>query len=383
MPSCKTPGEACICPARKLSYHKQQTQHGFWKHHSCQTQLLETIHHWAQSLDRRKSVHVAYLDFSKAFDSVPHHRLLLKLDSVGIRGRVLTWISSFLTDRRQRVLLDGCSSDWVNVTSGVPQGSILGPLLFIIYIDDIGSDLTSCTRLFADDCTVFREINLHQDCDSLQADLNGLLKWTQKWQLKLNPSKCKMMCITNKKKPIAYTYHINNSVVEWVDTFKYLGVKIHSNLIWGEQVKDVASRASRVLNLLRHTMHGCHKDKAFTALVHPHLEYCALVWSPYQNKYIDALENVQKRASRWVCAAKWDRNTFLWLKSYSDCRREIGWQTLAQRQDILSCCQIYKMENHLDCLVFEDFLSFNSTVTRCHHFCINCIQSRVSDTHFS
>ena len=299
---------------------------------------------------------MAYLDFSKAFDSVPHHRLLLKLDSVGIRGHDLTWITSFLTDRRQRVLLDGCSSDWVNVTSGVPQGSVLGPLLFIIYINDIGSDLTSCTRLFADDCTVFKETNLHQDCDSLQGDLNGLLKWTQKWQLKLNQSKCKMMCITNKKKPIAYTYHINNSAVEWVDTFKYLGVKIHSKLNWGEHVKDVASRASRVLNLLRRTMHGCHKDakkKAFTAPVRPYLEYCAPVWSPYQKKYIDALENVQKRASRWVCAAKWDRTTFQWTKSYSDCRREIGWQTLTQRQDILSCCQIYKMLNHLDCLVFE------------------------------
>ena len=90
--------------------------------------------------------------------------------------------------------------------------------------------------------------------------------------------------------------------------------------------------------------------------------------------------------TRWVCAAKWDRNTFQWTKSYSDCRCELGWQTLAQRRDILSCCQIYKMVNHLDCLVFEDFLSFNSTVTRCHHFCINYIQSRVTlplDTHFS
>ena len=125
------------------------------------------------------------------------------------------------------------------------------------------------------------------------------------------------------------------------------------------------------------------KKKAFTALVRPHLEYCAPVWSPYQKKYIDALENVQKRASRWVCAARWDRNTFQWTKSYSDCRREIGWQTLAQRRDILSCCQIYKMVNHLDCLVFEDFLSFNSTVTRCHHFCINYIQSRVNTFRYS
>ena len=274
-----------------------KTQHGFQKHHSCQTQLLETVHHLAQSLDKGKSVHVAYLDFSKAFDSVPHHCLLHAQIGLSWDQRACSGLDqqlSVLTDRRQRVLLDGCSSEWVNETSGVPQGSILGPLLFIIYINDIGSGLTSCTRLFADDCTVFKEINSHQDCDSLQADLNGLLKWTQK-----------MMCITNKKKPIAYTYHINNSAVEWVDTFKYLGVKIHNKLNWGEHVKDVSSRASRVLNLLRRTMHGCHKDtkkKAFTALVRPHLEYCAPVWSPYQKKYIDALKKCPEESIKMgVC----------------------------------------------------------------------------------
>ena len=143
--------------------------------------------------------------------------------------------------------------------------------------------------------------------------------------------------------------------------------------------------APRVLKLLRRTMHGCHKDskkKAVTALVCPHLKYCPQLWSPYQGKCIDALENVHKRASRWMCAAKWDRNKFQRTKSYSDCRHELGWQTLAQRQDILSCCQIYKMVNHFDCLVFEDFLSFNSTITRCHRFSINYTQSKV-DTPFS
>ena len=153
------------------------------------------------------------------------------------------------------------------------------------------------------------------------------------------------MCITNKKKPIAYTYHINSSAVEWVDTFKYLGVKIHSKLNWGEHVKDVASRASRVLNLLRRTMHGCHKDakmKTFTALVRPHLEYCAPVWAPYQERASSVLRSGTEIPSNG--------------QNHSDCRREIGWQTLAQRRDILSCCQIYKMVNHLDCLVFEDCL---------------------------
>lgn len=139
-----------------------------------------TVHLWAKSINDAKSSHVAFLDFFKAFDTVPHQQLHLKLHHIGICGSLLAWIDGFLSHRRQQVLCDGAASHWIKVTSGVPQGSILGPLLFILYINDIGSDLSSHTRLFADDCTIFRDISSHQDCDSLQADLNSLFAWTQK-----------------------------------------------------------------------------------------------------------------------------------------------------------------------------------------------------------
>ena len=153
------------------------SQHGFRKRHSCQTQLLETVHQWTKSLDRGDSTHVIFLDFSKAFDTVPHQRLLLKLDNIGIRGNLLNWITGFLEGRRQRVLVDGQKSDWVKVTSGVPQGSILGPLLFLVYVNDIGDDLESHTRLFADDCTLFREVSSKHDSCALQHDLTNLYNW--------------------------------------------------------------------------------------------------------------------------------------------------------------------------------------------------------------
>ena len=183
-------------------------QHGFRQKHSCQTQLLETVHQWANIINAGQSTHAVFIDFSKAFDTVPHERLLLKLDHVGMRGPLLRWIRGFLTNRKQRVLIDGSCSDWKRVPSGVPQGSILGPLLFLVYIDDISTEPDSPCRLFADDCVIFRKVTSAEDCSLLQTDLSAFIKWTETWQLRVNLSKCKALRITNKWKKILYTYSL-------------------------------------------------------------------------------------------------------------------------------------------------------------------------------
>ena len=255
------------------------SQHGFRKGHSCQTQLLATVHDWASSLDKRTSTHAVFLDFSKAFDSVPHQRLLLKLENMGVRGSLLDWFRVFLSNRHQRVLVDGYSSDWKPVTSGVPQGSILGPLLFLAYVNDIGDNLKSSVRLFADDCTIYKQVQKLSDCELLQADLDSLFHWSQTWQLNFNLSKCKVIRLTNKRNLTQYTYRINNVPLDWVSTFKYLGVKLNCKLSWVDHVTEVTLKASRVLNILRRSLRGCSKDakvKAYTALVRPHLEYTVL-----------------------------------------------------------------------------------------------------------
>lgn len=141
---------------------------------------------------------------------------------MGVRGNVLRWIRAFLSDREQRVLVDCQSFNWVQVMSGVPQGSVLGPLFFPLFVNDINGGLTSSIRLFADDCAIFRAVICLSD--GLQADLDQLYQWTQLRQLSLNISKCKAMTITNKRATIEYTYKLNNVLLEWVDTFKYLGV---------------------------------------------------------------------------------------------------------------------------------------------------------------
>ena len=165
-------------------------QHGFVKHKSCFTNLLECHRKWSAAVDSGFGVDVIYLDYSKAFDSVPHLRLISKLQSYGINGNLLTWIKNFLIGRQQRVVLNGSSSRWVNVTSGVPQGSVLGPLLFILYVNDITDGLQSTLEMFADDSKLYRIIQTPQDVNILQEDLNFISNWSRLWLLKFNTLKC-------------------------------------------------------------------------------------------------------------------------------------------------------------------------------------------------
>ena len=161
-------------------------QHGFTSGRSCTTQLLHAMDYWTSSLDNNIPVDILYLDFRKAFDTVPHCRLFIKLAAYGIRGKLLDWIKSFLTNRHQKVVLNGASSEWSRVYSGVPQGSVLGPLLFNIYVNDIPSVVNSETLMFADDTKIFRKIQSQSDFLQFQQDISNLLAWSVKWQLKFN-----------------------------------------------------------------------------------------------------------------------------------------------------------------------------------------------------
>ena len=241
--------------------------------------------------------------------------------------------------------VDGCVSNWSNVSSGVPQGSILGPLLFLIYINDIGVGLAANCRLFAGDCTLFKEVNSVSDAKCLQSDLNKIVTWSRIWQLPLNSSKCKANCVSNKKYPLLFTYTINNVNLEWVDNFKYLGLTVDGKLKWSDHINISASKATRILNVLRRNLHCCSmqsKKKAYQSLVRPHLEFCAPIW-----------------AARWICA-KWDPSSYSWNnKSYEDCCKDLNWLTLETRRDVAICCQVFRIIHHLDCIHFDDYFSYS------------------------
>ena len=221
------------------------------------------------------------MDLSKAFDSVPHNRLLMKIRADGINGPLLSWLESFLTGRFQRVVVRGTCSSWVSVKSGVLQGTVLGPIMFLIYINDISHGLTSPVSI-ADDMKVYRVLNTEKDTGQLQGDLFKLQSWSIDWQLNFNPGKWGVK--TDLTKP---HYTLMNETLKLVDMSKDLGVNITSKLSWSFQVNECVNKANRVIGFLKRTV-GPRNDKLFsklyTSLVRPILEYCVPVWSPYLKK---------------------------------------------------------------------------------------------------
>ena len=183
-------------------------QHGFQSGLSCESQLIETVHDWMMALDNKTQTGVILLDFTKAFDKLPHERLLSKLTSYGINGDTHNWITSFLSNRKQRDSVNGALSDTTDVTSGVPQGSVMGPILFLLYINDINENIQSSIRLFADDSIIYRKLNSNIGHQILQIDLIQLEKWSDKGQMQFNISKCVHLPIINKTKRSSHQYSL-------------------------------------------------------------------------------------------------------------------------------------------------------------------------------
>ena len=255
------------------------------------------------------------LDFSKAFDTVPHKRLLAKLHHYRIDHQVCAWIQSWLTQRTQSVVVDGVSSPPVRVLSGVPQGTVLGPLMFLLYINDIATGISSPLRLFADDCLLYQTIKSIEDSIILQKDLELLSQWTTVWQMKFNISKCIVIRCTRSLTPFQYDYKLSDITLSTNEQHPYLGILLHKALSWSGHITNIANKASRIFNFLRRNLSKCSptvKASSYLTLVHPIMEYAASVWDPYHLKNIQTLEKVQRRAARWVM------NDYSWYSRVSN-----------------------------------------------------------------
>ena len=227
---------------------------------------------------------------------MPHARLLVKLKALGVNDQVSSWIEAWLTDIRQRVVVSGETSVWSAVSSGVPQGSILGPLLFIVYINDLDEKMTSTVLKFADDTEI--SSNSQQE---LQRDLDTAVKWAQTWQMQFNTSKCKVMHVGHRNERAIY--NMGNHRLEEVEEEKDLGVLIHRTLSVSNNCAVAVNKANQMAGHIYRTV--THKSiqtvvPLYKALVRPHLEYCSLVWSPYLKKDILSIEKVQRRVTKMI-----------------------------------------------------------------------------------
>ena len=357
----------------------RDTQHGFRRGRSCLTNLLEFFDRATESFDKGRQLDVSYLDFSKAFDKVPHKRLCLQLKWHGINTRILHWIENWLSGRQQRVLLNGTKSGWNDVLSGVPQGSVLGPLLFLIFINSIEDDVNSTVLKFADDLKVFRIIEGKHDQEVLQADLDKLVEWSETWQMKFNLSKCNVMHMGRAKYETAY--EMGGQRLVQIENEKDLGVKVNTKLSASEQVTTARKKALRMLGAINRNVSyksGEVITKLYCAYVRPHLEYCVQAWSPTYEKDCWLLERVQKRATKMVRGIS--------TLEYEDRLRTLNLFSLKYRRLRGDLIETYKFVNGQDIGYLKGMFEFSRQIRgrdHQHKLIIKQSRTRLRQSFFS
>ena len=234
-------------------------QHGFREKRSCESQLIMLVDELAKNMQMGKQTDLILLDFSKAFYKVAHEKLL-KLHQYGIRGDTLNWIKDFLDNRKQTVVINGINSDEVPVSSGVSQGSVLGPILFLAHINDLPEQVKSRERLFADDTAMYLAISSTTEGQVLQTDLTCLEQWEKMWDMQFNSSKCQVLHITRKVKPLNTKYILHNVKLESASAAKYLGVTIADDLSWSPHIDITTKKANQTLGFLKRNIRVHNKD---------------------------------------------------------------------------------------------------------------------------
>lgn len=285
-------------------------QHGFMNRKSCTTQLVNFCDSLALSLNDNVRTDIIYFDFQKAFDSVNHDIILSKLkEQYNIDGSLLRFFKCYLENRYQRVVIGNKMSTPCQVRSGVPQGSILGPTLFILFLNDITDDLSPETNIsmYADDTKIWRRIRSQDDHWLLQRDISSLQNWARFNKMMFHPSKSHVLSITrahSMNRNVNFVYSINETAIEYTDIEKDLGVHINNKLDWSHHCDTIYSKASQRLGLLKRTCYftkNTNKRRAFyLSQVRSHFEHCTIIWRPHSETTVEKLESIQKRGLKWI-----------------------------------------------------------------------------------
>ena len=306
-------------------------QSGFIPGDSTVNQLVNIYHILCKALDNKKDVRIVFCDISKAFDKVWHAGIIHKLESMGIKGPLLLWFRNYLADRYQRVVIEGKESAWGEIKAGVPQGSVLGPLLFLVYINDITNVVKSNIRLFADDTTIFIEVeNPETAAELLNKDLSAVSKWAEQWLVTFSPPKTESMLISLKNSDIAHpSLYLNNTEIMQVSSHKHLGVTLSNNLKWDDHITAITSKAGKRLDVLSHIMYKLDRNTLntmYVSFVLPILEYGDVITCNLTERQAYNLEIIHKRAGRIVSGAT--KGT-----SKETIYRELSWESLEKRRE--------------------------------------------------
>ena len=328
--------------------------HGFRSGYSCEAQLLTTINDFLQEHDKGHQIDVAILDFSKAFDTVPHSKLLHKLHQYGIKGKIHKWLTNFLTARSMRTIVEGEKSNETTVDSGVPKGTVLGPILFLCHINDLPDSATSSVRLLADDCLLYRTFKTAKDHQKLQADLEQLEIWAKDWGMRFNAKKCYILSINKKSNKF---YSLDNHILQEVQDNPYLGLQISNDLKWSMHINNISKKANATLGFLRKNLRNVPetcKKTAYISIVRSTMEYGATIWNSYLKGDIDKLERIQNRGIRFIKKDYRSRGP----GSITTMKRQVELKTLEERRHSLHLILLYKVvEGLVPALPTADFVT--------------------------
>ena len=327
-------------------------QHGFRQGRSCTTQLLEVMEIWSNFIDEGLAFDTIYLDFSKAFDKVPHKRLCSKINSYGIKGHLSNWIKSFLENRHQSVAIQQIKSSSRPVTSGIPQGSVLGPLLFVIYINDLPEEIESTIKIFADDTKIFRAISKSLDSTTLQNDLNKLITWSKTWLLPFNYEKCVTVHYGNNNP--RSIYKIDNNQINSSNSEKDLGVHFDNKLKFSPHIRNIVAKANSRVGLIRKHFSNLTPQiflPLYKALIRPILEYASVIWNPSLIQDSKEIEKVQRRATKLVSG-----NFNL---PYSDRLKRLKLDSLVFRRRRYDLIQVFRIVKKIDNINFNNFFELH------------------------
>ena len=316
-------------------------QSGFVPGDSTVYQLTHLYHMFYKALDQHKDIRVAFCDISKAFDRVWHEGLLEKLKRSGIRGGLLEWFGSYLSNRLQRVVVDGQCSSWRIVNAGVPQGSVLGPLLFLVYINDITNVVQTDIRLFADDTTLYMHVdNPAETAQALNHDLQSMMQWANDWLVRFSAPKTEAMNISKKKKNLPRPALVmDRTPLKEVASHKHLGVTLTNDLSWHEHITNIAISANKLLdifNAFKYKLDRRTLEKLYFSYVRSKLEYSSILWDNCPEFLSGRLEDVQIRAAKIISGAT-NRT------SHALIYNELGWESLQQRRKVQRLSTMYNI----------------------------------------